>query len=85
MNKLILCGIPTKGESKVAKKSYSEGLSLLSPSQVIVYQNNKDPFANFAEIKKFISSINPKIKVVRKSRSDHQYPYSSDFQKFLTK
>lgn len=84
INKVILCGIPTKGESKVAKKSYSEGLSLLSPSQAIVYQNNKDPFASFAEIKKFIGAINPKIKVIKKPRADHQYPYSSDFQKFLT-
>lgn len=83
MNKLILCGIPTKVESKVAKKIYTSGLSLLSPSQVIIFQNTNDPFASFSIIEKFIHLINPKIKVIEKTRSDHQYPYPEDFQEFL--
>lgn len=83
INKLILCGIPTKGRSESVKKLYREGLSPLSPSQVIVVQNTKDPFANFKIIEKFIHSINLKIKVVEKQRSDHHYPYTEDFQKFL--
>ncbi len=84
INKVILCGIPTKGESNTAKQTYSEGLASLSPTQVIVFQNTKDPFANYKDIEKFIHSINPKIKVVEKSRSDHNYPFSEDFEKFLT-
>jgi len=83
--KVILCGIPTKGESDVSKKTYLSGLSLLSPTQVIVYQNTKDPFASYSDIKKFIGKINPKIKVIEKSRSDHHYPYPNDFLKFLSK
>lgn len=84
INKVVLCGVPTKGESDAAKKTYSKGLASLSPTQVMVFQNTKDPFASYKDIKKFISTINPKIKVVEKPRSDHHYPYSEDFEKFLT-
>lgn len=83
INKVILCGVPTKGESDAAKKTYSSGLSVLSPAQVMVFQNTKDPFASFSDIKKFIGRLSPKIKIVEKPRSDHHYPYSEDFQKFL--
>jgi pimeloyl-ACP methyl ester carboxylesterase len=81
--KVILCGIPTRGDSEIAKKTYSSGLSLLSPTQITLYQNTKDPFASFSDIKKFIGKINPQIKVVEKPRSDHHYPYPNDFLAFL--
>jgi len=84
INKVILCGIPTRGESDTVRETYSKGLASLSPTQVIVFQNTKDPFANYKDIEKFIHSINPKINVVEKSRSDHHYPFSEDFEKFLT-
>lgn len=83
INKVILCGIPTKFTSEVAKKLYTNGLSHLPPAQLICFQNTKDPFADFKIIRDFIHSVNPKIKVVEKPRSDHHYPYSEDFQKFL--
>lgn len=83
IKKVILCGIPTRGKSESAIKIYTNGLSHLSPTQVICFQNTKDPFARFSEIEKFIHSINPKIKMIEKPRSDHHYPYAADFQKFL--
>ena len=39
----------------------------------------------YKDIKIFIGSINPKIKIIEKPRSDHHYPYPEDFQKFLLK
>lgn len=83
INKVILCGIPTEGVSETAIKIYSEGFGHLEPGQVVVFQNKKDPLANFVDIKKFIGSINPKIKVFEKPRSDHHYPYYEEFQNFL--
>lgn len=65
INKVILCGIPTKGESDLAKKTYSEGLSVLSPTQIIVFQNEKDPFASYETVKKFVNSINSGMKLPR--------------------
>lgn len=85
INKTILCGIPTKFQSGASKKLYSEGLSLLSPSRFVIFQNEKDPLANYSVVKKFIHSINPEIKMIEKPRSDHTYPYFEDFQKFLSK
>lgn len=84
INKIILCGIPTKGESQAARKNYAP-LADLSPTQGIVFQNTKDPFASYSDIKKFMGIINPKIKIIEKPRSDHHYPYPEDFQKFLSK
>ena len=82
INKVVLCGIPTKGEGETAKKNYAP-LAGFSPTGILVFQNTKDPFAKYKDIKKFIGSINPKIKIIEKPRSDHHYPYPEDFQKFL--
>jgi len=76
INKLILCGIPSKDPS------YST-LANFSHEKVIVFQNAKDPLGNFSEVKKFINSINPKIEVIKTPRNDHSYPYPTQFEKFL--
>lgn len=83
IEKIILCGIPVKGDSKTAKDIYSFGLSNMDSSKVVVFQNTKDPFADFNEIRKFIGSINKNIKVIEKPRRDHHYPYSDDFIGYL--
>ena len=82
INKVVLCGIPTKGEGETAKKNYAP-LADFSPTRILVFQNTKDPFAKYKDIEKFIGSINPKIKIIEKPRSDHHYPYPEDLQKFL--
>lgn len=82
INKLILCGLPIRWEKKIADTSYKE-LVDLRPSQVLVFQNTKDPLGNYVVIRKFIDQINPKITVVEGDRSDHNYPYSERFRKFL--
>jgi predicted alpha/beta hydrolase family esterase len=83
INNVILCGIPTRGTSETAIKTYSEGFKYFKPKQVVIYQNTKDPLANYLDIKKFVGSINSKVKIVEKPRSDHHYPYYEDFQNFL--
>ena len=83
INKVILCGIPTKFESDKTRELYTKGLTSLSAEQVVCFQNNGDPFSPYETIKKFIHSVNPKIKVVKKDRNDHHYPYYEDFRKFI--
>ena len=83
IKRVILCGIPTKGTSESAFEVYKSGLSHLDPSQVVVFQNQKDPFAKYIEIKKFIGKINSKIKIIKMPRADHNYPYTEQFMKFL--
>ena len=84
IKKLILCGIPTRFENDTARILYKAGLSELEPEQVTCFQNTKDPLANYAVIKRFINSVDPKIKVIEMPRSDHHYPYFEEFNKLLT-
>jgi hypothetical protein len=82
--KAVLCGIPTKGTSESVYKIYKQGLSVLKPDHLIVFQNVKDPFASYSDIKILVGSINEEFQIVKKPRSDHHYPYYEDFQKFLS-
>lgn len=81
VEKIILCGIPSTSEKR--KEIYKEGFADFPAKNIICFQNEEDPFATYDEVKKFMRRINPKVKVVKKSRSDHDYPYSEDFEKFL--
>lgn len=80
-NKIILCGIPSVSEKR--KELFTSSLSGFNPKNIIVFQNTKDPFAGYKEVKNFISKVNDKIEVIEKARSDHNYPYFEDFQQFL--
>jgi len=83
VNKVILCGIA--GISETSQKAYTIALSDFPSEKIICFQNTKDPFVPYSEVEKFIHAINSRIKVIEKPRSDHHYPYSADFQKFLQK
>lgn len=83
INKVILCGIPTRFESDKTRNLYTKGLTHLSAEQVLCFQNKQDPFSPYDIIKKFIHSVNPKIKIISKERNDHHYPYYEDFRKFI--
>lgn len=93
VEKLILCGIPTKNdqplrfEDDVIEQSeglYSKGLKNISADDVICFQNESDPFARYGDIKNFLGAINPNIKVIKKPRNDHHYPYYKDFYDFFS-
>lgn len=83
VNKLILCGIPTKLENNAARKLYKDGLNKFDPKKITIFQNEKDPLANYLVINKFVKSVNKNIEVKSMPRSDHHYPYTSEFRKFL--
>ena len=83
INKVIFCGIPTTGKSEETKKLYAFGLSCISPGDIIVFQNSKDPLANYSEVKKFINSLSPLVKVIEMPCPDHNYPYPEEFENFL--
>lgn len=85
IEKTILCGIPTKFQSDATVKLYTDGLKTLDPEQTLIVQNEKDPFAPFEIVEKFVKSVSPKIKIIKKDRSDHNYPYPKDFEEFLKK
>ncbi|MDP3994249.1 MAG: hypothetical protein Q8P91_00255 [bacterium] len=81
INKIILCGIPSVSEER--KILFTSSLSDFPSENVICFQNTLDPFATFKEVKDFMVGVNPKIKVIEKPRSDHNYPYFKDFERFF--
>lgn len=81
IEKIILCGIPSVSEER--KKLFTTPLPDFNPKNIIVFQNTKDPFASYEEVKKFMKDINSKIQVIEKERSDHNYPYFKDFKNYL--
>lgn len=84
MDKLILCGIPTKDFQDGDDKRY-DILKIFPSNRVLCIQNLEDNHGNFDEVEKFLHSVNPKLKIVSKPRSDHEYPYFEDFKNFLSK
>ena len=84
LNKVILCGIPTKFESEPTQTLYRDNLRKLGSKNVICFQNSGDPFSPFVTIKNFINGVDPKITVIGKPRNDHEYPYFEDFKAFLS-
>ena len=81
IGKIILCGIPSVSEER--KQLFATSLSAFPAENVVCFQNTKDPFAAFVEVKKFMSEVNSKIKVIKKPGSDHNYPYFEEFAGFL--
>lgn len=75
INKMILCGIPVNdidsGSSDLIKKCIGS-----DRERFIGFQNVNDPLGEFVKVKDFGN-----IKL--KERSDHEYPYFDDFNKFL--
>ena len=81
VEKIILCGIPTvSGENA---ELFRRALENFPSKNIAVFQNEKDPFATYGEVKEFMDKVNPEIVVVKKPASSHDYPYFPDFSSFL--
>ena len=50
---------------------------------MICFQNIKDPFAPYEQVKGFITKIDSEIMVKEMPRNDHHYPYYQEFEEFL--
>lgn len=83
INKVIFVGLPMTDLETEDKLLITEALRLLPTPKIMCLQNSNDPHGSFEEAKDFIISINSEIKIYPKDGSDHNYPYYSDFQKFL--
>lgn len=81
VGKIILCGIPSISAERL--NLFQKALKDFRFENVICFQNSKDPFATYIEVKNFLAGISPKIEVVETPRNDHNYPYFEKFQQFL--
>jgi predicted alpha/beta hydrolase family esterase len=82
VNKAILCGIASvEGEERAAL--LKEVLEVVPYENILCIQNESDKFVKYPDALSFYHSIEPKLKVVSKPRSDHDYPYPTDFVEFF--
>jgi hypothetical protein len=77
VEKIILCGIP------MYPPEYLRGLTLLTKGSVEMFQNSGDPLVPYKLIEKYIHTLDKDIPVIEKQAETHDYPYFTDFQKFL--
>jgi predicted alpha/beta hydrolase family esterase len=82
VDKLILCGIPLADLLPGDEIMYAS-LAEFPTEKLLCLQNMNDPHGTYAQVKSFLEQLNPKIRLIAKPRSDHEYPYSSDFISFL--
>jgi len=83
IRKAILNGICLNDLDENDKEVMKKAFKLISPENIICYQNEIDPHGSFEQAKKFFSDIDPKIQVISKNRNDHEYPYQDGYRKFL--
>ena len=81
IKKIILCGIPSTSDERL--ELFKKSLADFPTGDIVVFQNAKDPLGSYEEVKKFMGKVNPKIKVIKMPRSDHHYPYPSEFRSLL--
>jgi Alpha/beta hydrolase domain len=83
INKIIFCGIPLRGFGEKTREMFRQELSSFPHQKLLIFQNDNDPWGKYKLVKEFVKNINQKIKITEKERSDHNYPYYSEFEDFL--
>ncbi len=82
IDRIVLCGIPTRDFATGDENRYGL-LKTFPEDKILCIQNSIDPHGSYAEAEKFLHSINLRLSLVSKPRSDHEYPYTDDFINFL--
>ena len=83
IRKVILNGICLADLAEDEKEILKSALKLISPGNIICFQNEEDPHGDFNQAKNFLSGVNTKITVISKPREDHEYFYIDEFRDFL--
>lgn len=84
IGKLILCGVPIL-DFHPDDKNYYKPLKNYQPEKFLCFQNDADNHGSYNEVNEFLHSLNQKLKIISKPRSDHEYPYAKEFIDFLKK
>lgn len=83
IRKVILNGICLNDLNENEKETLKSALKFVQPENIICFQNDEDPHGTFDQAKKFMLDVSPEIVVISKPRSDHEYFYVDEFNKFL--
>jgi hypothetical protein len=82
VDKVILCGIASV-VGKNRKDLLRKVLLTVPVTNILCIQNAHDKYVPFDQAENFYHSVNKKLKVISKDRSDHNYPFFEDFLDFL--
>lgn len=83
IRKVIFCGLPLNDINEEEKQIVVTALRKLPPQNVIFFHNSEDPHGGANALKVFLSEFEGDFAVIVKPRSDHEYFYQDDFNKFL--
>lgn len=83
IRKVIFCGIPLNGLDEKNKEIIKNALRKIPVENCICFQNDEDPVGGFSSVKNFLSDLGKEMKIIEKQRSDHEYFYIEDFNKFF--
>lgn len=75
VKKVIFCGIPVNDMSPEEVEFIKSAAKKLG-DKLVIYQNENDPHGSAEQVKDF-------GKIITKPGNDHEYPYFTDFNKFL--
>lgn len=82
VNKVILCGIASVANDD--RKDLVKTLTTSVPVEnILCIQNENDKYVKYADAVAFYHSIESRLNVISKPRSDHDYPFEDDFVRFL--
>ncbi len=80
INKVIINGIPLNDIGEKEREIIKKVIAGLDKDKLLCFQNVNDPHGSYAEVKKFLPSG---VSLISEPRSDHHYPYYTEFNKFL--
>lgn len=83
IRKVIFCGIPLNDLAEENKEVIKNALRKLPQGSVICFQNDQDPHGGIDALRSFLSEFGGKLEIIEKQRSDHEYFFQDDFNKFL--
>lgn len=66
----VLCGIPN------LDPVYDYLFTIMKAGNLLLLQNENDPYLAFKDLENYIKNINSEIKLIKGDRSDHHYPYA---------
>lgn len=83
IRKVVLCGVPLNDLSEKDKEVYKNAFRKISPSIILIIQNDEDPHGGVEALKGLLSEFGNDIEILTKARADHEYFYQNDFDSFL--
>ncbi len=83
IRKVIFCGLPLNDISEEEKQVVKTALRKLPSQNVIFFHNDEDPHGGVNALKVFLSEFEGDFTVAIKPRTDHEYFYQDDFNKFF--